>query len=100
MSMRRYWLRKTGFGAAGLVGLALALGATGCKSNSSAPIVDSSTTDATDPADVNLAPVNGAAQQPAAVLGQQSQGPPPQASGETYDQAYEQDQDAVDAGQQ
>jgi len=112
--MRRNWLRKTGFGAAGLVGLALALGATGCKSNSNAPIVDSATTDATDPADVNMAPANGAApvyqstQQPARVLGQQSQGPAPQASGESYpdqqagayDQAYDQDQQAVDAGQQ
>jgi len=115
--MRTDWFRKTGFTAAGLVGLTLVLGSTGCKSNSSAPIVDTSATnDASDPADANFAPVNGAAapvytstQQPARVLGQQSQGPPPQATGETYpdqqagsayDQDYDQDQAAVDAGQQ
>ena len=110
MSMTAKWLRRTGFG--GVVGLAVVLGATGCKSNSNAPIVDSSQTDASDPADANMAPVNGAApvyttqQQPARVLGQQSQGPPPQENGESYadqgpyGQAYDQDQEAVDAGQQ
>ena len=114
--MRTDWLRRTGFGAAGLVGLTLVLGATGCKSNTNAPIVDTSATnDASDPADGNMAPINGAApaysstQQPARVLGQQSQGPPPQANGEyypdqqaasAYDQAYYQDQAAIDAGQQ
>ncbi len=102
--MRRYWSGRTGFGVAGLVGLTLALGATGCKSNSNAPIVDSATTDATDPADVNMAPVNTSTQQPvqqpAAVLGQRSEAPPPQQQSDTYEQAYDQDQDAVDAGQQ
>lgn len=110
--MKRNWIRRTGLEVAGLVALALALGATGCKSNSGAPIVDSTATDASDPADVNMAPVNGAApvytstQQPARVLGQRSEAQPQQPAGEyyaqqpdAYDQAYDQDQDAVDAGQ-
>ena len=149
--MRTNWLRT-----AGLAGLALTLGAAGCKSNSNtpAPIVDGNTVaNGGDPADVNLASGNAAPvyssspaprrQQPAQVLGassaapqqasgeqypeqsgqyaqQPSQSPQqpgqyPQQSGQypqnesqvqalqtgpVYDQAYEQDQAAVDAGQQ
>jgi hypothetical protein len=116
--MTTHWLHRTSLS---LVGLGLTLGFSGCKSNPTAPapIVDgSAATDPTDPADVNMAPVNGVApaytsQQPARVLAQRSQAPQ-QASGEqyggqypdqqpgydqNYDQAYDQDQAAVDAGQ-
>jgi len=107
--MRAVGLRVAGLFVAG----ALALGLGGCKSNSTsapAPIVDTaaSVPPGGDPSDANLASVPVAGQQPAAVMGQVSSAPPPQASGEEYDSpadqsaaaaAYDQDQAVVDGDQ-
>ena len=95
-----------------VLGLAVMVGASGCKSNQTAnapaPIVDAN--GGPDPATVNNAPVNGAAsgqtgyavsapaspRQPARVLGQQAYAPPPTSSGEQYP---EQTAPAYPAGQ-
>ncbi len=96
-------------------GLAVMVGASGCKSNQTAntpaPIVDAN--GGPDPAAVNNAPVNGMpatpayassaplrSRQPARVLGQQAYAPPPSSAGEQYPEQYpEQTAQTYPAGQ-
>ena len=97
--------RQSGLWKSGAVlGLAVMVGASGCKSNQTAstpaPIVDAN--GGPDPATVNNAPVSGAAngtagyaagapaspRRPARVLGQQAYAPPPTYSGEQYPEQY------------
>jgi len=108
--MRMDWLRTAGLATAGVLGLALGLGATGCKSNTAAPSTDSSAAGG-DPADVNLAPaqvLSAGSSSPQSSSGesypeqsgQYAPTDPGQQTGAVYDTAYDQDQAQVDAGEQ